>query len=207
MNMDIKRFVLKPLDTNCYIIYKEKRGIVIDPGGDVISVVDFIKNKEIHIEYILNTHLHFDHTLGNSDLKILTNAPILANNRDRYLLTTELGKGGIMGLPKVPSFEFENIDEGEYEFLGEKCIILSTPGHTPGSLSFYFPDYDIVFVGDLIFFHSIGRTDFPGGDFNILLRSIKKKIYTLPDDTIIYPGHGEPTSVKEEKIHNPFVKG
>ncbi len=204
--MNIKKFVLKPLDTNCYVIYKEEAGIVIDPGGDIERVLEFIEKNNLGIEFILNTHLHFDHTLGNRQLQRETGAKIYANMRDGYLLNTELGAGGVFGLPKVEPFEFENIDAGEYEFLGEKMVILSTPGHTPGSLSFYFPEYGVVFSGDLIFYHSVGRTDFPGGDFETLKRAIKEKIYTLPNTTVIYPGHGEPTTVEKEKRHNPFVK-
>ncbi len=205
--MEIKKFTLKPLDTNCYVLYKGKNGVVIDPGGYIESILEFIKDNNLKIKQILNTHLHFDHTLGNRQLQRETGAKIYANTRDSYLLNTELGEGGVFGLPKVEPFEFENIDEGEYEFSEEKMVILSTPGHTPGSLSFYFPEHGIVFSGDLIFYHSVGRTDFPGGDFDTLKSSIREKIYTLPNATFIYPGHGEPTTVGEEKRHNPFVKG
>ncbi len=204
--MEVVRFILKPMDTNCYVLYKNNRGIVIDPGGDVGSPLRFIEEKRLEIEYILNTHLHFDHTLGNKELKEKTGAKILANKSDLYLLETELGKGGIFGLPVSEPFNFEEIDEGEYKFIGEKCKVLSTPGHTPGSLSFYFPEEKVIFVGDLIFRHSVGRTDFPGGDFEILRKSIKEKVLTLPEDTIIYPGHGEITTVGEEKLHNPFIR-
>ena len=205
--MKIKKFTLKPLDTNCYILYKGNNGIVIDPGGYIESIFEFIKDNNLKIKQILNTHLHFDHTLENRGLQKETGAKIYANIRDKYLLDTELGRGGVFGLPKVESFEFENIDEGEYEFLGEKVAIFSTPGHTPGSLSFYFPKYNVIFSGDLIFYQSVGRTDFPGGDFETLKSSIREKIYTLPNTTFIYPGHGAITTVEKEKRHNPFIKG
>lgn len=205
--MDIKSFILEPLNTNCYLLYEGKMGIVIDPGGDISELLSFIDTHSIKIEYILNTHLHFDHTLSNKLLKDKTGAKILANSKDRYLFDMDLGQGGMMGLPRVEPFDFDALSEGERIFLEEKCIIISTPGHTPGSLSFYFPSKGAIFVGDLIFYHSIGRTDFPGGDFEILINSIKEKIYTLPDNIIIYPGHGPYTTIKEEKLHNPFIKG
>ena len=205
--MKIKRFVLSPLDTNCYLLYKEKKGIVIDPGGDISELLSFIDTYNIEIKYILNTHLHFDHTLSNKLLKDKTGAKILANSKDRYLLDMDLGQGGMLDLPRVEPFDFDELSEGNRIFLEEKCIIISTPGHTPGSLSFYFPSKKVIFVGDLIFYHSIGRTDFPGGDFEAIARSIKEKIYLLSDNVIIYPGHGAYTTIKEEKLHNPFIRG
>jgi len=112
----------------------------------------------------------------------------------------------MMGFPKVPSFEYQPLEPGEREFLGEKCQILHTPGHTPGSLTLYFPESKVLFAGDLIFQGSIGRTDFPGGSLESLLQGVREKIFTLPGDTVIYPGHGPQTTVESEKKHNPFFR-
>ena len=109
-----------------------------------------------------------------------------------------------MGLPRTPEFTFEPLSSGEVLFLGLTCQVLATPGHTPGSLSFYFPSEKAVFVGDLIFYRSVGRTDFPGGSFEELQRSVLKNIFSLPEDVAIYAGHGLQTSVGAEKAHNPF---
>ncbi len=202
--LTIKQFSLGMLETNCYLIYNDKQALAIDPGGDPDEVLDFLREKKLKLSLILNTHLHFDHVQGNSELSSTTGAPIYAPGNDKFLLKTEVGGGGFMGFPRTPAFDFTPLEEGETKFLGNVCHVLSTPGHTPGSLSFYFPDIQAVFVGDLIFFRSVGRTDFPGGDAGVLKNSAEEKIFTLPDNTTIYSGHGPETTVLDEKLHNPF---
>jgi len=202
--LKIKTFILGPLSTNCYLIFNSKQAIVIDPGSEPETILNFLNKHNLKVEAILNTHLHFDHIQGNADLHAQTKAPILASPKDKYLLQTELGLGGFMDFAETKPFEFQPLEPGKTNFLDTECEVLSTPGHSPGSLSFYFPELQAVFVGDVIFYRSIGRTDFPGGDLNLLKQSIEEKIFTLPPETTIYPGHGEPTVVKEEKMHNPF---
>jgi glyoxylase-like metal-dependent hydrolase (beta-lactamase superfamily II) len=111
-----------------------------------------------------------------------------------------------MGLPRIDDFSYEPIMPGETEFVGLPCTVMATPGHTRGSLSFYFPDAGAVFVGDLIFKRSIGRTDFPGGSMETLIASVRENIFTLPPETVIYSGHGPETTVGDEKNHNPFFQ-
>ncbi len=200
----VKQFSLGVLETNCYLLHRDKEAIIIDPGGDPGEVLDFLSEKKMKLNCILNTHLHFDHIQGNADLSSATGAPIYGPRKDEFLMKTEVGGGGFMGFPRTPAFDFQSLEEGETEFLDSLCKILSTPGHTPGSLSFYFPEIESVFVGDLIFFRSVGRTDFPGGDAGVLKQSVSQKIFDLPDSTIIYSGHGPESSVGDEKIHNPF---
>ena len=202
--VEIRIFQLGVLQTNCYLIFNKNEAVVIDPGGDPREVISFLAKNNLRLTHILNTHLHFDHIQGNAALANATGAPILANKEDEFLLQTEVGAGGFMDFPETEPFDFNDLREGETEFLGLTCQVLATPGHTPGSLSFYFPEIEAVFVGDLLFFRSIGRTDFPGGDFETLKKSAQEKIFTLPDDTIIYPGHGEETRVMDERLHNPF---
>lgn len=201
---EIRIFQLGVLQTNCYLIVSQNEAVVIDPGGDPRDVISFLSQNNLKLTHILNTHLHFDHIQGNAALARATGAPILANKEDEFLLQTELGAGGFMDFPETEPFDFDGLSESEQNFLGFACQVLATPGHTPGSLSFYFPELEAVFVGDLIFFRSVGRTDFPGGSLEILKKSAQEKIFTLPDDTIIYPGHGEETRVMDEKLHNPF---
>jgi len=201
---EIRIFQLGVLQTNCYLIVHQNEAVVIDPGGDPREVISFLSQNNLKLTHILNTHLHFDHIQGNAALARATGAPILANKEDEFLLQTELGAGGFMDFPETEPFDFVDLSESEQNFLGFACQVLATPGHTPGSLSFYFPELEAVFVGDLIFFRSVGRTDFPGGSLEILKKSALEKIFTLPDDTIIYPGHGEETRVMDERLHNPF---
>ncbi|PIE68390.1 MAG: MBL fold metallo-hydrolase [Deltaproteobacteria bacterium] len=161
--------------------------------------------KGLKLTHILNTHLHFDHIQGNACLARLTGAPILAGSEDDYLMQTELGRGGMMGFPYTEPFTYQPLKGGEYRFLELDCTVFATPGHSPGSRSFYFPELQWVFVGDLIFYRSVGRTDFPGGDANVLRRSARDCILSLPEETVIYPGHGPETDVVSESLHNSFL--
>ncbi|MFO7729064.1 MAG: MBL fold metallo-hydrolase [Desulfonatronovibrio sp.] len=202
--LQVKQFNLGMLETNCYLLYNDRQALAVDPGGDPGEVLDFLRERKLKLACILNTHLHFDHIQGNSELSENTGAEIYAPEEDEFLLKTEVGSGGFMGFPRTPKFDYKPLQEGETDFLGSTCHILATPGHTPGSLSFYFPELKAVFVGDLIFYRSVGRTDFPGGDMEELKRSAREKIFTLPDNTIIYSGHGPESRVLDEKLHNPF---
>jgi glyoxylase-like metal-dependent hydrolase (beta-lactamase superfamily II) len=205
--MTIKDYQLGPLQTNCYLLAGETEAVAIDPGGDPAPVLAFLEESGLTLTHILNTHLHFDHTAGNKALSDATGAPVLGNKRDAYLLDTWLGKGGDMGLPLIDPFEWDNLEPGARAFAGLECRILHTPGHSEGSLTFYFPEAGAAFVGDLIFYRSIGRTDFPGGDMDVLKQSVKEHIFTLPDETVILSGHGPETTVGDEKNHNPFFGG
>jgi glyoxylase-like metal-dependent hydrolase (beta-lactamase superfamily II) len=205
--MDIATFPLGALQTNCYVLINGAEAVAVDPGGDPTPVLQHLEAKGATLTAILNTHLHFDHTGGNKALSEATGAPILANGADGSLLDTWLGKGGDMGLPSIDLYEWKDLGPGETAFAGAPCSVFHTPGHSPGSLTFYFPDAGAAFVGDLIFYRSIGRTDFPGGDLDVLKRSVKEHIFTLPPATRLLSGHGPETSVADEQNHNPFVGG
>ncbi len=202
--MDIRTFPLGPLQTNGYLLSRGGEAVFIDPGGDTGQVIDLIRAEGLRLTHILVTHFHIDHILGVGQLSEATGATVLANPGDAYLLETEIGMGPFMGLPAVPPFEFEPMPPGDYDFLGLACQALATPGHTAGSLSFYFPDTGAVFAGDLLFKRSIGRTDFPGGSMDTLLASVREKMFTLPGETVVYAGHGPETTVADELNHNPF---
>lgn len=195
---------LGPLDTNCYLVHSDREAVVIDPGGDAGEILAFLDSKTLVLDRVLNTHLHFDHIQANADLAKATGASIWACSRDGFLLETELGGGGMMGFPRTRAFSYSPLDEGELGLLGVQCQVLATPGHSPGSLSFYFPSLQAVFVGDLLFYRSVGRTDFPGSSERELLRSVRTKIFTLPENTVVYPGHGPETTVGQERLNNPF---
>lgn len=205
--MNLLTFALGPLATNSYLVHNGQKAVCIDVGGDPKPIIDALKKNSLTLEHILLTHLHFDHILGVAALKrFAVEARVLAGEKDSYLLEGELGLGGVGDLPKVENFEWTPLEPGECLYAGFKCQILSTPGHSPGSMSFYFPEEESFFAGDVIFFNSIGRTDFPGGNTKQLLATIRGKIFVLPENTTIYPGHGPSTSVAEEKIHNPFLR-
>lgn len=202
--LNVTTMPLGPLDTNCYIVHTEREALVIDPGGDADEILSFLEAEQLTVAAILNTHLHFDHIQANADLVQATGKAVMANPRDGYLLETELGGGGMMGFPRTTPFPMTPLDEGDLHLLGTTCRVLATPGHSPGSLSFFFAELGAVFVGDLLFYRSVGRTDFPGSSERELMASVRAKIFTLPEDTVVYPGHGIETTVGQEKLNNPF---
>ncbi len=200
--MRIETLALGPLETNCYLVGDDTRALAIDPGGEPQTVLGALQGRRL--EAILATHFHFDHIQGIAGLVEATGAPVFADPREAALLETELGAGGMWGFPPTPAFSWSPLAPGETSFLDTPCLVLSTPGHSPGGLSFYFPTLEAVFVGDLIFYRSVGRTDFPGSSPQVLERSVREQIFTLPEKTRIYPGHGPATTVGEEMRHNPF---
>lgn len=203
--MQITTIPLGPLETNCYFVTKGAEAIVIDPGGDPAPVLELLTKSKCKLTHIFNTHLHLDHTYGNAALSRATGIPIHAGEGEAEIESTELVRGGLFGLPEVEPYEWQIIAPGKHQVLGQDCLVLHTPGHSPGSIVFYFAKDKTAFVGDLIFKGSVGRTDFPGGSMNKLLDSIRNKIFTLPEETALYSGHGPVTTVKREIQSNPYV--
>ena len=201
--MKIIRFNLGPLETNCLLVHNDKEALIVDVGGDPSEVLEYLRKNNLKLTDILVTHMHFDHVLGVADLVTATGAAVWANERDEYLMTGNKS----MGFPDPKPFKYTNVEEGEKSWLGLECQMLSTPGHTPGSISYYFKELGAIFCGDVLFYRSVGRSDFPGGNGDTLFASIRNKIYSLPEDTVVYPGHMQETKVGDEKRLNPFVKG
>jgi len=202
--LEVIAMPLGPLDTNCYVVHSDREAVVIDPGGEAEEILSYLDSRNLKLHMVLNTHLHFDHIQGNADLVKAAGVKVLASPRDAFLLETELGGGGMMGFPRTPLFPMDDLEEGELTVLDTTCKVLATPGHSPGSVSFYFETLGAVFVGDLLFYRSVGRTDFPGSSERELMRSVRTKIFTLPEDTVVYPGHGPETTVGQERLNNPF---
>lgn len=203
--MRVYAFPLGPLETNCYLLVEGSEAVAVDPGGNPASVVKFLRDNGLTLTAILNTHLHFDHVGGNAALRAATGAPIYLNKEDLFLL--EASSGTRFGLPPTDPFEYETLEAGDATFLGARCTVIRTPGHSPGSLSFYFPDQGILFSGDVLFFRDTGRSDLPGGSRPILENeTIRGKLYKLPDATVVYPGHGPETSIGVEKVENHWVR-
>ena len=203
--MDVYTFPLGPLETNCYLVVNGLEALAVDPGGDPARVVGFLKQKGLKLVAILNTHLHFDHIGGNAALAKATGAPIYLNKEDLFLL--EAASGSRFGLPATEPFEYQNLEAGEISLAGLRVAVIHTPGHSPGSLSFYFPDQGALFSGDVLFHRDTGRSDLPGGSRPILENeTIRGKLYKLPDQTVVYPGHGPSTNIGEEKVENHWVR-
>lgn len=206
--MQIKTFPLGPLQTNCYLLSEGGTAVAIDPGGTPTQLVAYLLQEKLELTHILLTHLHFDHIYGVRALASITDSPVYASIHDRQLLQTPYGKGGMWGMEEVEPFEFTPLREGStMKMLQTSCSVLSTPGHTPGGVSFYFPASEAVFTGDALFNRSIGRTDFPGSSTKQLLHSIETQLFSLPAETQVFPGHGEPTTIGAERLHNPMFSG
>ncbi|NJB66398.1 glyoxylase-like metal-dependent hydrolase (beta-lactamase superfamily II) [Desulfobaculum xiamenense] len=203
--MKIRKFCLGPYQTNGYLLSEGSKAVFIDPGDDSSAVLDVLKKENLTLTHILVTHIHIDHFYGAAKLARLTGAEILASADDAFLVDMEILGCGDSGYPDLQEdFRYTPIAEGMHEFLGKKCKVVPTPGHTPGGLTFHFTGEGVAFVGDLIFARSIGRTDFTGGNIKALMRSVENEIFTMPGKTVLYPGHGPSTTAGDEKIHNPF---
>lgn len=192
--MFFKHMAAGPLMVNCFILGDEdsKEAIVIDPGGNAKDISNLLVENDLILKNIVNTHGHYDHTGGNSELKSLAGGQILIHRlEDTRGFTPD-----------------DHIEEGDLVTFGpHRLDVLDTPGHSPGGISLNLAEGEAVFVGDLLFAGSIGRTDLPGGSFQRLLESVVSKIFPLGDQTRVLPGHGPMTTVSQEKKFNPFLKG
>jgi len=195
-----------PLAVNCYIVGSKKNNtaIVIDAGGNPEEILNIIKKHNLNLQFIINTHAHFDHVGGVKPLQDLTGAKFLLHLEDIPLLNYLNDQTDAFGLSTIPAPRVDReLADDEEIFIGDKTIrIIHTPGHSPGSICFLIND--AVFVGDTLFAGSIGRTDLYGGSYTKLIGSIKTRLFTLEDHVIVYPGHGTFTTIGEEKQHNPF---
>lgn len=204
--MKVKRVVLGDFATNCYLIFKEKDGILIDVGFDSIPLEEYISKKGITVRGILLTHTHLDHIGDLKRIREKFNAPVYVHiSENKWLSNPTLnGSEAFSYFGQVSTKPAEKfVDEGVLNIGDFKVKAFHTPGHTPGGVSYYIEPW--LFSGDTLFYESIGRTDLYGGDSVQLVKSIKNKLFTLPEDTIVYPGHGEETSIGHEKKSNPFL--
>jgi len=203
----IKELVVGPLMANCFIFGCEetKEAVVIDPGGDADKIMFSLADSKLKVKYIINTHGHFDHVAANGKIKDATGADILIHPLDASMLGSISTNAALFGISVENSPPCDQtIEEGDTVSFGKITLkVIHTPGHTPGGISLYTDK--IVFVGDTLFAGSIGRTDFPGGDFNTLISSIRTKLFKMDDDVRVLSGHGPETSIGSEKRFNPFV--
>ncbi len=196
------------LEVNCYILGDEetKEAVVIDPGGDEEEILEALRKAKLDLKYIIDTHGHFDHVDANGPLKEATGAQIAIHEADAQMLNQPSEEAMFFTGNRVrPSQADLLLKEDDFISFGPyRLKVLHTPGHTPGGISLVLEGQPCVYVGDLLFAGSIGRTDFPGGSVESLIQAVRTKIFSLGDQYTVYPGHGPATTVGQERNHNPF---
>jgi hydroxyacylglutathione hydrolase len=212
--MHHQHFQFNVFAENTYILYNDAGdAAIVDPGcstpEECEQVADFIELKRLKPILLLNTHCHIDHILGNHFIYNKYGLAPLMHKDDLFLLHKLSEIATFYGVDAVPSPEpLRFIEEGDKITLGDSTLeVIFAPGHSPGSVCFYDAKSKKIWAGDVLFRESIGRTDLPGGDYDILEKSILTKFFTLPDDVQVFPGHGIPTTIEHEKRFNPFVGG
>ena len=213
--LNIKQFVFNPCDENTYIASDSTSGdaIIIDPGMSTPEECDrlsaYVADNGLHIRQIVLTHMHLDHCFGANSMHRLYGAPIAASAADAILGVSIVGQATRFGiyLPESEAVRasIDLTDGAEVRFGNESLRVIAVPGHTLGGIALYSATAGVVFTGDSLFRRSIGRTDLPGGNHAQLLDSVREKLLTLPDDTLVLPGHGPSTTIGEERLGNPFI--
>ena len=199
-----------PLHCNCSVLGDEAtlEGMVIDPGDDIEDVLALIRKHNLQVKQIVITHAHIDHVGGAMKLRALTGAPILLNQNDYALLKMLDVQATWVGM-RAPGDVKIDAELGHGKSLSAGSLsanVLHTPGHTEGSVCLYFPAEKLLIAGDTLFAGSIGRTDLPGGSLEKIMRSLHQRVLTLPDETVVIPGHGPKTTIGDEREGNPFLR-
>lgn len=204
--MIVERLVVGMLQCNCYIVGCEdtKTGIVIDPGGDASTILDTVDQLGLSIKYIVNTHGHIDHIAANRPVKEGTGAMIAIHRDDAQWLVSDQGSfARMLGVVSPGPAADTLLDEGDEVIFGNDSLqVIHTPGHSVGGMSLV--GDRLVFCGDTLFAMGVGRVDLPGGSWETLMQSIKTHLFTMPDETVVYSGHGPPTTIGREKRLNPW---
>ena len=212
--LNVRVYNLGPVQTNCYIVSNKKKDcLIFDPGEEASRIINELRKNGLNPLAILLTHTHFDHIGAVDAIRAVYNIPLYVHEKEvRWLGDPQ--KNGSGKYAELPNYVVNEPDEqhiirqenemtiGDFSF-----DVVHTPGHSPGSISFIFKEDCFAIVGDTLFEQSVGRTDLIGGSVNVLLKSIHEKLLSLPEDTIIYPGHGRHTTPAAEKDHNPFLNG
>ena len=208
-DLKIGRMVIGSVQTNCYFVYREGTSDVIffDPADKGDYIYETLKDKGFNVKGILLTHAHFDHIWGCNKLRELSGAPVYAYEAEKVLCEDAVTNvSEQVGRPYTVIPDRYLKDGEEITIADMTCRLIATPGHTVGSCCYYFEENGMLIAGDTLFQESVGRTDLATGSMGELVRSIKDKLFTLPDDTKVYPGHGDSTTIGYEKEYNPFVQ-
>jgi hydroxyacylglutathione hydrolase len=210
MSMNLRTLTVGPVSCNCAIVACPETGdaAIIDPGGNADRILAEVRAMGVQVKCLLHTHGHFDHVLATREVAEATGAPVVIHGNDRSVYENLPHQGRIFGFdadrPPAPR---QLLVGGETIAVGKlSATVIHTPGHTPGSVGFYFEADGILFSGDTLFAESIGRTDFPGGSFPAIVKSIQNKLYVLPPPTRVIPGHGGETTIGYERENNPFIR-
>ncbi|MBX2897568.1 MAG: MBL fold metallo-hydrolase [Cyclobacteriaceae bacterium] len=207
----IETFTFNPFQENTFVVYDETgEAVVIDPGcyeaHEKKELAQFIESSKLTVKLLLNTHCHIDHVLGNHFIKSKYQVPFLIHEKELPVLQAVKSYASNYGFP-LYSETLPDLFLKEHQpvlFGNTTMLTMLLPGHAPGHIGFYHSQSNSLLSGDVLFESSIGRTDLPGGDYNTLIKSIQEKVFALPDETIVYAGHGNTTTVGEEKLTNPF---
>ncbi len=208
-NLKIGRLMLGICQTNCYFVYQEGSTDVIffDPADKGDYIYEKLQEKGLNVKGILLTHGHFDHIWGTDKLRELSGAPIYAYEAEKALCEDAITNvSDQVGRPYTVIPDYYMKDGEEITIAGMTCKVIATPGHTVGSCCYYFEEAGMLIAGDTLFQESVGRTDLPTGSMSAIIHSVKDKLFLLPDETKVYPGHGDVTSIGHEKRYNPFVQ-
>ena len=207
-DLKIGRMMLGMCQTNCYFVYREgsSKVIFIDPADYGEQIFKAMKDNGFEVAAILLTHGHFDHIWGCSRLRQLTSAQVYAyEGEEDVLLSSDLNVSAGAGRACTVKANTLLKDGEEVTIEDMTFKVIATPGHTKGSCCYYFEEAKMLISGDTLFEESVGRTDLPTGSMSTLVRSIKDKLFELPDDVVVYPGHGDATTIEHEKKYNPFI--
>lgn len=206
--MRISHYVVGQVQTNCYVVINEvnKECFIIDPGASAKQLAERIRKDELNPVAILLTHGHFDHAGAAEELAKEFGIKIYAHEAEEDTLKDpQKNVSWMVGANETYHADVFLRDEQELELAGFVIKVFHTPGHTEGGCCYYIQEESVVFSGDTLFAQSVGRTDFPGGSMSAIVRSIKDKLMTLPEDTVVYPGHNDPTTIETERMYNPYL--
>lgn len=200
-----------PFAQNCSLIWCDQtnEATIVDPGGDVQTIIDAVERKRLTIKYVLLTHGHLDHAGGTAEIAEYFNAPIWGPNiADKFWLDSLAQQCQMFGFGQAKPFAPQHwLDAGDEVNIGQLTLsVKHCPGHTPGHIIFIDKEHHLAWVGDVLFHNSIGRTDFPQGSYPDLISSIKTNLLSLEDDYVFIPGHGPESTIGEERVHNPFIQ-
>ncbi|MEO6252832.1 MAG: MBL fold metallo-hydrolase [Ferruginibacter sp.] len=210
--LKIKSFVFSPIQENTYLLYNEFNDcVIIDPGcyfpKEEDELKGFITQRVLEPRMLLNTHCHLDHVFGNKFIAETYGLTLQLHEKEKALLDYAPTSGLMYNMPfDNYAGDYIYLKEGDKTKLGEdELAVIEAPGHSPGHICFYCAKQNFIISGDVLFNRSIGRTDLPGGDHQTLLKNIREKLFVLPDETVVYSGHGPETTIGEEKKYNPFL--